>query len=95
MPSLDHYITHRAIQDVRRQIASVHVFVHPEIGPIRGYSTLSAGSVLPDDLPASVTRRLRRYATYPVALIGRLAVDSEFQGLRIGEVRLSDALSRA
>ena len=93
--SLDRYFAHQLTQDVRRQIASVYVFAHSETGRIRGYHTLSAGSVFPDDLPPSVTKRLPRYATYPVALIGWLAVDSEFQRQRIGEVLLSDALSRA
>ena len=42
------------------------------------------------DLPASLARKLPRYPV-PVALIGRLAVDSEFQGKGLGAILLADA----
>lgn len=89
--ALDDYIRRYASQDVRRNLA--RVFVASPTGDSRrlaGYFTLSAGSVGCSDLPASLARKLPRYPV-PVALIGRLAVDSEFQGKGLGAILLADA----
>ena len=88
---LDEYIRRYASQDVRRNLA--RVFVASPAGDARrlaGYFTLSAGSVGCSDLPASLARKLPRYPV-PVALIGRLAVDSEFQGKGLGAILVADA----
>ena len=45
------------------------------------------------DLPASLARKLPRYPV-PVALIGRLAVDSEFQRKRLGAILVADACQK-
>ncbi|MBI2958918.1 MAG: GNAT family N-acetyltransferase [Betaproteobacteria bacterium] len=89
--ALDEYIRRYASQDVRRNLA--RVFVAAPAGERRrlaGYFTLSAGSVGCSDLPASLARKLPRYPV-PVALIGRLAVDSEFQRKGLGAILLADA----
>lgn len=60
---------------------------------LAGFFTLSAGSVGCSDLPESLARRLLRYPV-PVALIGRHAVDSEFQRKDLGSILLADACSK-
>ena len=89
--ALDEYIRRYASQDVRRNLARVFV-ASPEDDPRRlaGYFTLSAGSVGCSDPPAVLARKLPRYPV-PVALIGRLAVDSEFQRKGLGAILLADA----
>ena len=89
--ALDEYIRRYASQDVRRNLARVFV-ASPEGDSQRlaGYYTLSAGSVGCSDLPPSLARKLPRYPV-PVALIGRLAVDSEFQRRGLGAILLADA----
>lgn len=88
---LDEYIRRYASQDVRRNVARVFVAT-PEKQPRRpaGFFTLSAGSVSCSDLPETFARRLPRYPV-PVALIGRLAIDTEFQGKGLGSILLADA----
>jgi GNAT superfamily N-acetyltransferase len=88
---LDEYIRRYAAQDVRRNVARVFVAV-PESNPqsLAGFFTLSAGSVNCSDLPESLARKLPRYPV-PVALIGRLAVASDFQGKGLGSILLADA----
>ncbi len=89
--ALDEYIRRYASQDVRRNLT--RVFVASPAGDSRrlaGYFTLSAGSVRCSDLPASLARKLPRYPV-PVALIGRLAVDSEFQRKGLGAILVADA----
>jgi GNAT superfamily N-acetyltransferase len=87
---LDDYIRRYASQDVRRHVARVFVAT-PDNEPHRlaGYFTLSAGSVACSDLPPAVARKLPRYPV-PIALIGRLAVDTSFQGRGLGSILLAD-----
>lgn len=89
--ALDEYIRRYASQDVRRNLARVFV-ASPASDPQRlaGYFTLSAGSVSCSDLPAAFAHKLPRYPV-PVALIGRLAVASEFQRKGLGAILLADA----
>ena len=54
---------------------------------------MSAGSISTDDLPLIQKRRLPNYPV-PVALLGRLAVDKQYQGQRLGSVLLADAVQR-
>jgi len=88
---LDDYIRRYASQDVRRNVARVFVAI-PENNPqqLAGFFTLSAGSVSCSSLPASLARKLPRYPV-PVALIGRLAVRTNFQGKGLGSILLADA----
>lgn len=88
---LDEYIRRYAAQDVRRNVARVFIAV-PESNPqkLAGFFTLSAGSVNCFDLPESLAKKLPRYPV-PVALIGRLAVASDFQGKGLGSILLADA----
>lgn len=90
-PPLDEYIRRYASQDLRRNVARVFVAT-PELEPRRlaGFFTLSAGSVSCAELPESLAKKLPRYPI-PVALIGRLAVDSDFQGNGLGSILLADA----
>jgi predicted GNAT family N-acyltransferase len=46
-----------------------------------------------DDLPTEQKRRLPQYPV-PIALLGRLAVDKQYQGQRLGHVLLADAVQR-
>jgi len=93
--SLDRYLHQQATQDIRRQLCAVYVLAERSSGRIGGYYTLSASSILPAQLPALTTKRLPRYDSYPATLIGRLAVDDAFQGMRFGSWLVNDALSRS
>jgi len=88
---LNEYIRRYASQDVRKNVARVFVAA-PEtnLRQLAGYFTLSAGSVSCTSFPESLAKKLPRYPV-PVALIGRLAVDNEFQGKGLGSILLADA----
>lgn len=89
---LDEYIRRYAGQDVKRGLARVFTAT-PEAEPRRlaAYFTLSAASVSAADLPDALRRKLPRYPV-PVALLGRLAVDTSYQGKGLGSILLADAL---
>lgn len=93
-PPLDEYIRRYASQDVRRNVARVFVAT-PESDShyLAGFFTLSAGSVSCSELPESLAKKLPRYPV-PVALIGRLAVHTEFQGKGLGSILLADACQK-
>jgi len=92
--SLNTYLQRYACQNVKNRIN--RVFIASPVDSeksIVGYYTLSAGSISTDDLPLIQKRRLPNYPV-PVALLGRLAVDKQYQGQRLGSVLLADAVQR-
>lgn len=93
--SLDTYLRQRARQDADRHVATVFVLVDDHEGRVAGDYTLSAASVRLEDLPAETRRALPRYPLVPVILLGRLAIDQDYQGRDLGAVLLFNALRRA
>jgi ribosomal protein S18 acetylase RimI-like enzyme len=92
---LDRYFREQATQDLRRRASACYVALDATTRKVAGYYTLSAGSVLLRDMPASLARRLPRYPSVPVARLGRLAVDAAYRGRKIGAALLWDAAFRA
>lgn len=94
-PSLDRYLQQQAGQEARRHIAVTFVLVDTVNQALAGYYTLSATSIRLGELPANVAEALPRYPLVPATLLGRLAVDAGYQGKRLGEFLLMDALHRS
>jgi GNAT superfamily N-acetyltransferase len=90
---IDDWFRRRASQDERRNIARVFVAMDHERGVI-GFYSLSSYTLVLDDLPADLTRRLPRYDAIPAARIGRLARDERVRGQGVGELLLADAVRR-
>lgn len=93
--ALDRYLATQAGQDVRRRVSACYVALESVSGAVAGYYTLAASGVALTDLPADWTKRLPRYPSVPVALVGRLAIDQRFQGRQLGSALLADAAVRA
>lgn len=91
---LNAYFQTRVSQDVRRNYASCFVAVDKQNERVAGYYTLSMGSIDLDQLPESVAKKLPRYSQAPVARLGRLAIDLDYQGQRLGASLLADAVYR-
>jgi ribosomal protein S18 acetylase RimI-like enzyme len=94
MRAAPRYFHHQVGQDARRGLASCFVAVHVPDETICGYCTLSATSVMVDDVPPALARRLPRYPRIPATLLGRLAVDQHFRGRQIGRLLLYDAMTQ-
>jgi len=92
---LDDYLHFQASQDIRRKLSTV--FVLPDENMIiKGYYTLSNGSIDRDNVPESILKRLpTAYSKVPTTLLGRLAVDRNFIKQGLGELLLLDALKRS
>ena len=92
---LNRYLRERAGQDFKAKVAVTFVLVSDSGERILGYYTLSALSVRACELPVEIQRKLPRYPEIPVTLMGRLAIDKEYQGQGFGEHLLLDALRRS
>lgn len=91
---LDNYIQKQAKQDVKAKVSACFIYTEDE-KEVKGYYTLSNGSIPNSQLPESFKKKLPRYHDLPVTLLGRLAVDSKFKGQKIGKLLLIDALKRS
>lgn len=91
---LDNYIHNQAKQDVKSKVSACFIYSEDE-KEVKGYYTLSNGSIPNSQLPDSFKKKLPRYQDLPVTLLGRLAVDSKFKGKKIGKLLLLDALKRS
>jgi len=90
---LDDWFQHRAGQDERRNVARVFVAVDDELGVV-GFYSLGSLSLVIDDLPQQIARKLPRYDAIPAALIGRLARATHARGRGVGELLVADAVQR-
>jgi GNAT superfamily N-acetyltransferase len=89
--SLDDWLKRRAVANQLRHFSQVFV-IAAEDHSVAAYYALSTGAVFRSLAPAT----LRRNAPdpLPALVIGRLAVDSRFQGRGLARVLLRDALAR-
>jgi len=91
---LDRYFQTQATQDIRRRVANCFVAVEGETGQVAAYCTLAAAGIPVTDLPPELVKKLPRYPSIPAVRVGRLAVDTRFQGRGLGAALLGDALRR-
>jgi len=88
--SLNDFLKRFAKQNDKKGLGRTYVAVNESHERICGYYTIASGAVSFETIPENLPR-------YPVPVIhlGRLAVDKDFQGQRVGKVLLADALRRA
>jgi GNAT superfamily N-acetyltransferase len=92
---LDDYIHKQAGQDIKSKVSTC--FILSDDGKsIKGYYTLSGGSIPHSQVPPDISKKLKlpRYKDLPVILLGRLAIDTRFMGQGFGADLLIDALKR-
>ena len=93
--ALDRYFREQVTQDVRRRATACYVAVEAATGAVAGYYTLAASGILLAEIPEVLAKRLPRYASVPVARLGRLAVATPYRGRQLGAMLLWDAALRA
>ena len=91
-PALDEYIRQYARQQQTRGLNRTYVALVVEAGDIAGYYSINASSVLTADFPSEL--KLPRYPV-PALRIGRLAVDTRFQGHGLGHLLLRHSFNLA
>jgi ribosomal protein S18 acetylase RimI-like enzyme len=93
--ALDIYLRQTAGQDSKRDVASVFVVVDSDTNKICGYYTLAAGSIPYVSVPEDERKGVPKYESLPAVRLGRLAIDKNHQGRRLGEFLLYDAFKYA
>ncbi len=92
---LNRYLQKQATQDKRKFVSAPFVAIRQNNQEIIGYYTLSATSIKLDDLPINLTKKLPKYPLLPAILLGRLAIDKNYQKSGWGKSLLMDALYRS
>lgn len=87
--ALNRYIRQFAHQDLKRGLTRVHVLA--EGRQIVGYYSISAHSVVRDDLPGEI--KVGAYRDIPFLLLGRLAVDRRWQRQGHGDALIVHAFA--
>jgi predicted GNAT family N-acyltransferase len=92
--ALNTYLQQQASQDMEKHAAVAYVAViEPRM--IAGYYTLSQYSIELKGLPEFEKVKLASYPIVSATLLGRLAVATKWQGQKLGEIILLDALRRS
>ena len=91
-PSLNDFLNLYAGQQQKRNLNRIYVATD-EGGAVKGFYCLSASSIAFNELPDALAKRLPRYPV-PAVLLGRFAVDQNYQGQGLGRNLLAHALAR-
>lgn len=95
---LDDYLARHAIANDRVGVGRAYVMRRSDgdavgLPAVLGFYTLSMANAEASEIARALRAKLPKYPM-PVALIGRLAVDTRAQGKRLGEKLLLDAMRR-
>jgi len=91
-PSLDEWLRKRALGN-QASGASRTFVVADASGRVLGYYALAAGAVAHETATSAVRRNMPD--PVPVLVLGRLAVDRQARGMKLGAALLQDAVKRA
>ena len=92
--ALNKYIREQAGQDMDRKLSIVYAMTEGAL--IKGYYSLSNYSQPTEFFPPEIQKRFPPTHTHiPTTLLGRLAIDNQFQGQGLGSQLLMDAMKRA
>lgn len=92
--ALNRYFITQASQEIRRRYCVCYVLIENSSNRVVGFYTLSAGSIALPSLPENLARKLPRYPGVPIARVGRLTIDRNYQSRGLGGVLLVDAIKR-
>jgi predicted N-acetyltransferase YhbS len=91
--SLNDFLSERALKNNREKASVTYVVCERDTTKVIGYYALSNGSINRNEAPSRIARNMP--PDIPIILLGRLAVDSNWQGSGMGKGLLKDALKRA
>lgn len=89
---IDKYFRETVTQDIKRNYANCFVSVEIATDRLAGFYTLTANGIPLTDIPEDLRKKMPRYPTVPVGLIGWLGRHVHFAGRGLGEVLLFNAI---
>lgn len=93
-PTLNEWLKRRAMNN-QLAGASRSFVVVDQVDKVRGFYALAAAAVSHQVATSSVRRSRNMPDPIPVLVLGRLAVDRQAQGVKLGAALLQDAVNRA
>ncbi len=90
IPSLDNWLKNKAKRNENRRASRTYVLCQDD--RVIGYYALASGSIAAGQAPRKIKRNMPN--PIPVMVLGRLAIDHEFQGKGYGDALLRDAILR-
>lgn len=91
IPGLNHYLARYTGQENRERFTKCYAAADNDNNVV-GFYTLSSYAVNINALATTVSEKLPRYPTVPTALLGRLAVDMNYQRKGLGGSLIVDAI---
>lgn len=88
--TLDYYLKKHALKNSEEGHSKAYAWAERDLN-VKAYHTISASSIIPDDLPAFNLAG----QSIPSILLGRFAVDRDYHGKGVGGFLLIDALKKA
>ena len=92
-PVLDDWLRQRAWSNLQSAASRTYVVCPTGTMRIVGYAALSMGQILAQEAVGSMRRNMPRFI--PAVILGRLAIDREWQGRGLGRALLADVIDRA
>ena len=92
-PALDDWLRERAWNNLQGAASRTYVVCQAGSPQIIGYYALSMGQILAEAVIGSMRRNMP--PAIPAIILGRLAIDRIWQGKRLGQAMLADALNRS
>jgi ribosomal protein S18 acetylase RimI-like enzyme len=89
---IDKYFRETVTQDIKRRYATCTVAVERQSNRLAGFYTLTANGTPLTEIPDDLKKKMPRYPSVPVVLIGWLGRHVDFRGYHLGEVLLFDAI---
>ncbi|MCG7984646.1 MAG: GNAT family N-acetyltransferase [Candidatus Thiodiazotropha lotti] len=90
VPALDNWLKKRARSNERSRASRTYVLCIDK--RVIGYYALASGSLAAKYAPGKIKRNMPD--PIPVMVLGRLAIDKEYQGKKLGDALLRDAILR-
>jgi len=90
VPGLDNWLKKRARLNERSHASRTYVLCDDQ--RVIGYYALATGSLAANAAPGKIKRNMPD--PIPVMVLGRLAIDQEYQGKKLGDALLRDAILR-
>ena len=93
--SLDNYLQRTVKKDIKNSLAVCYVLVQDN--DVIGYYTISTGSANLENIPedAKTKRLIESGYDVPIILVGRLALDINYQGKKLGRKIMLDCILRS
>lgn len=92
-PVLDDWLRQRALGNMDAAASRTYVTCPLRSRHVIGFYALCMGQILNQDVPGAMRRNMPRHI--PAVILGRLAIDRDWQGRGIGSALLQDAVTRS